>query len=122
MSALGQKQTFALQNAMSALPPIADICSALAHVCFVPITDIEGLRERFSDECRSTRQDNPDLSELTRQGGALALLPQQKSLEAVGTPARMRKYSGDPCSTSNITQQHLALGQFASKDGRKAIT
>jgi hypothetical protein len=25
MSALGQKQTFAVQNAMSALPPIADI-------------------------------------------------------------------------------------------------
>ena len=28
MSALGQKQTFALRNAMSALPPIADMCSA----------------------------------------------------------------------------------------------
>jgi len=26
MSALGQKQTFALQNVMSALPPKADIC------------------------------------------------------------------------------------------------
>ena len=31
MSALGQKQTFAVQNGMSALPPIADICSALAR-------------------------------------------------------------------------------------------
>ena len=30
MSALGQKQTFAMQNVMSALPPIADICSAQA--------------------------------------------------------------------------------------------
>jgi hypothetical protein len=40
MSALGQKQTFAVQNVMSALPPIADICSALAHVRFVPIADI----------------------------------------------------------------------------------
>ena len=28
MSALGHKQTFALRNAMSALPPKADICSA----------------------------------------------------------------------------------------------
>ena len=27
---------------MSALPPIADICSALAHVCFVPIADMVG--------------------------------------------------------------------------------
>ena len=26
---------------MSALPPIADMCSAIAHVCFVPIADID---------------------------------------------------------------------------------
>jgi hypothetical protein len=37
---LGQKQTFAVQNGMSALPPIADICSAQAHVRFVPKADI----------------------------------------------------------------------------------
>jgi hypothetical protein len=37
MSALGQKQTFAVQKGMSALPPKADMCSAPAHVCFVPI-------------------------------------------------------------------------------------
>ena len=40
MSALGQKQTFAVQNGMSALPPTADICSAQAHVRFVPIADM----------------------------------------------------------------------------------
>ena len=58
MSALGHKQTYAPQKAMSALapiatakadshktvmsalPPKADICSALAHVCFGPIADI----------------------------------------------------------------------------------
>ena len=40
MSALGQKQTFALQYVMSALPPRADMCSALGHVRFVPIADI----------------------------------------------------------------------------------
>jgi hypothetical protein len=38
--ALGQKQTFAAQNGTSALPPIADMCSATRHVCFVPIADI----------------------------------------------------------------------------------
>jgi len=32
MSALGQKQTFAVQQTMSALPPKADMCDALAHV------------------------------------------------------------------------------------------
>jgi hypothetical protein len=32
MSALGQKQTYAAQQVMSALPPKADMCSALAHV------------------------------------------------------------------------------------------
>ena len=40
MSALGQKQTCTMQNAMSALPPKADMCGALAHVRFVPIADI----------------------------------------------------------------------------------
>jgi hypothetical protein len=40
MSALGQKQTRAVQNPMPALPPKADICSAHAHVRFVPIADI----------------------------------------------------------------------------------
>jgi hypothetical protein len=54
MSALGQKQTYAVQNGMSALPPIAtakanlsqttmstlppkaDMLCAQAHVCFEP--------------------------------------------------------------------------------------
>ena len=40
MSALGQKQTFAAQNGMSALTPIADMCSARADVCFGPEADI----------------------------------------------------------------------------------
>jgi hypothetical protein len=40
MSALGHKQTFAVQNGMSALPPTADICSAQTHVRFVPKADI----------------------------------------------------------------------------------
>ena len=40
MSALGHKRTFAVQNGMSALPPKADMCSALAYVRFVPKADI----------------------------------------------------------------------------------
>ena len=40
MSALGHKQTFAVQKAMSALPPKADMCGANRHVCFGPIADI----------------------------------------------------------------------------------
>ena len=40
MSALGHKQTFALQKGMSALHPKADMCSATLHVRFVPIADI----------------------------------------------------------------------------------
>ena len=40
MSALGQKQTCAAQNVMSALPPKADICGAADHVRFVRIADI----------------------------------------------------------------------------------
>jgi hypothetical protein len=40
MSALGQKQTFAAQNVMSALTPKADMCSATRDVRFVRIADI----------------------------------------------------------------------------------
>ena len=39
MSALGQKQTCAMQNAMSALPPKADMCGATRDVRFVPKAD-----------------------------------------------------------------------------------
>jgi hypothetical protein len=40
MSAKGQKQTFAPQNVMPALPPKADMCGALVHVHFGPVADI----------------------------------------------------------------------------------
>ena len=40
MSALGQKQTFAVQNVMSALLPIADIPGDDQYVGFVPIADM----------------------------------------------------------------------------------
>jgi len=40
MSALGQKQTYAVQKCMSALPPKADMCDATRHVCFGPKADI----------------------------------------------------------------------------------
>ena len=40
MSAMGQKQTFAVQKGMSALHPKADMCSAQAIVRFVPIADM----------------------------------------------------------------------------------
>ena len=43
MSALGHKRTCAAQLGMSALPPIADMCSALGDVCFVPIADMPAL-------------------------------------------------------------------------------
>src|SRR5262245_24228812 len=48
MSALGQKQTYAVHNGMSALPPIAtaeaDMCGALAHVRFGPKADMCGAK------------------------------------------------------------------------------
>src|SRR5262249_37513029 len=39
MSALGQKQTYAAQHSMSALPPKADMCGAPEHVRFGLIAD-----------------------------------------------------------------------------------
>ena len=46
MSALGQKQTCAVQNGMSALHPKADMCGALVNVRFVPIADIEHVKRK----------------------------------------------------------------------------
>jgi hypothetical protein len=73
MSALGQKQTYATHQPMSALPPkatakadmpqmvmsalhpIADMCSARGHVCFGPIADIkEGLQINETKTCFRT--------------------------------------------------------------------
>src|SRR5262245_17436540 len=41
MCALGQKRTFAPQKLMSALPPKAGMCGALAHVRFTPNSDTD---------------------------------------------------------------------------------
>src|SRR5262245_28634148 len=48
VSTLGQKQTYAVQKDMSALPPKADMCGALVHVCFGPIADISTRRSSFT--------------------------------------------------------------------------
>src|SRR5262252_4740811 len=42
MSALGQKQTYAVHQPISALPPKADMCGAIAAVRFGPIADTFG--------------------------------------------------------------------------------
>ena len=47
-SALGQKQTLRQVRAMSALPPIADICGATVHVCYGPEADIREYRSQMS--------------------------------------------------------------------------
>jgi hypothetical protein len=47
MSALGQKQTCAVKNAMSALTPKADIRSAKTDVRFVPCVDGSELARTF---------------------------------------------------------------------------
>ena len=59
MSALGQKQTYAVQQGMSALPPRADMCSALTHVCFVPMADI-GLLDHFIRRTASSGNNQAD--------------------------------------------------------------
>ena len=40
MSALGQKQTYAAQKVMSALPPKADMCGATRDVPYVPKANV----------------------------------------------------------------------------------
>ena len=82
MSALGQKQTCAAHQAMSALPPIAtaksrhpqkvmsslppkaDMCGAAKDVRFTPNSDRKSGHRATSDEHSSARQNNPDFGEL----------------------------------------------------------
>src|SRR5262249_41753382 len=54
MSALGQKQTFAPQKVMSALPPKADMCGAVADVRYGPKADIVLTGHACDDAAEST--------------------------------------------------------------------
>jgi hypothetical protein len=61
MSALGHKQTCAVQKGMSALLPKADMCGAQAYGHFVPIADIVSPHSTSSSArcCRSDGTSNP---------------------------------------------------------------
>ena len=63
MSAVGQKQTYAVQKVMSALPLKADMCSALAHIRFGPKADIRVGYDRFGINA-AARQNHRDFGEL----------------------------------------------------------
>ena len=59
MSALGHKQTFAVQKVMSALPPIADMCGATSPC---PLCANSGHRTRFpiaSSGCDPSQSHKP---------------------------------------------------------------
>ena len=60
---MGHKRTCASEEAMTALPPKADICGANGNVRYGPIVDIPPSMV-VSDQLGGTRQDNPDLGEL----------------------------------------------------------
>ena len=59
MSALGQKQTCAVQKRVSALPPKADMCGATSDVCYGPIADMGRLRSVYEliSDCQHGRWD-----------------------------------------------------------------
>jgi hypothetical protein len=61
MSALGQKQTFAPQKVMSALPPKADICGATRDVCYGPKADIANSRSTFALRAIAKKEKVPRL-------------------------------------------------------------
>jgi hypothetical protein len=77
MSALGQKQTFALRQVMPALPPMADILRPERDVRFVPIADMiapHGLHNHAENSARRTcrAQERSDLSQLVGVPAATA--------------------------------------------------
>jgi hypothetical protein len=61
MSALGQKQTFAPQKSMSALPPKADKCGAVGDVGFGPIADVAGLVGGYEAFAKATGTTDKEL-------------------------------------------------------------
>ena len=79
MSALGQKRTFAVQKAMSALPLKADMCIATRDVRFVPIADV----------------------------GPTNRLPLQRALAATEEKSLLR-FSHHPCRTHSSTDSFAA--------------
>jgi hypothetical protein len=85
MSALGQKRTFAAQNGMSALPPIADIGSAQVHVRFGPKADIWFSR---ASENSSAHSPSPrtEISLHRRCASEHPLRPQPLAVLAVEAP------------------------------------
>ena len=54
MSALGHKQTFAVQNVMSALPPKADMCSATSACPLCANSGHCAPNQIFADAAEST--------------------------------------------------------------------
>ena len=56
MSALGHKRTYAVQKAMSAFTPKADMCSASGDVRFGPKADIKALFNDFVGACEHCRR------------------------------------------------------------------
>ena len=57
---MGQKQTFAPQKVMSALPPKADMCGATDYVCFGPKADQN--RYAPTEHCAETRLKLPRIA------------------------------------------------------------
>ena len=92
---------------MSALPPKADIDWRYQNVCFVPKADIEGLRERFSDECRSAR---PVRKHRSSSIGPKSTRSKTKELIALGISVAIRC---DDCIGFHVK---AALKQGASRE------
>src|SRR5262249_45597030 len=72
MSALGQKQTCAVREGMSALPPKADMCGATRDVRFGPKADIEPRRLGAW-----YRQNRHDLHGISRKDRKVRMLLEQ---------------------------------------------
>ena len=86
MSALGQKQTFAVQKRMSALPPKADMCGATRDVRFVPIADIPTLFDHLVGAGDERRRDSVRHDERHRRrlGQALAAAGDRQAAIGIG--------------------------------------
>jgi hypothetical protein len=96
MSALGQKQTWTVHQLMSALPPKADMCSALAHVCFGPKADI---------------QDDVNEKERPPCGGLPKVMSRLRSRSSSCPRLRCLGFLNGLCGVADHVQHSMRLGE-----------
>src|SRR5262249_50542575 len=119
-ASLGQKQTYAARRGMSALPPIADMCGALADVCYGPIADIvscTAVRERAAlvhGVSTSSRLRPSGISPASRASVAVTAAPRALTMAIIISTAVTPPYAFT-CGSTKTPNVAPTLAEAAAK-------